>query len=61
MNSAIISDLFRDRGIHMEKKISNYETMKNDMADVFLKYDQNAMIQKFNTISIFVLYAGNTA
>ena len=48
MNSAIISDLFRDRGIHMEKKISNYETMKNDMADVFLKYDQNAMIQKFN-------------
>ena len=23
-----------------EKKISNYEKMKNDMADVFLKYDQ---------------------
>lgn len=52
--------------MEQQKKISNYETMKNDMADVFLKYDQNAMIQKFNLehdehISIFVLYAGNTA
>ena len=27
-----------------EKKISNYEKMKNDMADVFLKYDQEEMI-----------------
>ena len=34
--------------MEQQKKISNYETMKNEMADVFLKYDQNAMIQKFN-------------
>lgn len=26
---------------------SNYETMKNSMASVFLQYDQKAMIQKF--------------
>ena len=31
-----------------EKKISNYEKMKNDMADVFLKYDQEEMIRKFS-------------
>ncbi len=29
------------------EKISNYEKMKNDMADVFLKYDQEKMIRKF--------------
>ena len=26
---------------------SNYEKMKNDMAAVFLQYDQERMIQKF--------------
>lgn len=31
----------------MEQKISNYEKMKNSMADAFLQYDQERMIQKF--------------
>ena len=31
-----------------ENRISNYEKMKNDMANVFLKYDQEEMIQKFS-------------
>ena len=29
-------------------KISNYEKMKNQMAEEFLKYDQEKMIQKFS-------------
>ena len=28
--------------------ISNYEKMKNEMAGAFLKYDQEAMIRKFD-------------
>ena len=31
-----------------ENRMSNYEKMKNDMADVFLKYDQKEMIRKFS-------------
>ena len=34
--------------MEQQKKISNYEKMKNDMAGEFLRYDQNAMIHKFN-------------
>ncbi len=30
-----------------ENKISNYEKMKNNMAEVFLQYDQEKMAQKF--------------
>lgn len=29
----------------MEQRISNYEKMKNEMADAFLRYDQEEMIQ----------------
>lgn len=31
-----------------KQKISNYEKMKNSMAEVFLRYDQKTMIRKFN-------------
>ena len=45
-----------------EKRISNYEKMKNDMADVFLKYDQKEMIRKFSLESnqkyLFIHFAG---
>ncbi len=46
----------------VEKRISNYEKMKNDMADVFLKYDQEEMIRKFslefNQKYLFIHFAG---
>lgn len=31
----------------MEQRISNYEKMKNEMADAFLRYDQEEMIQRY--------------
>lgn len=31
----------------MEKRISNYEKMKDEMADGFLRYDQEEMIQRY--------------
>lgn len=31
----------------MKQRISNYEKMKNEMADAFLQYDQEKMIRKF--------------
>ena len=30
------------------ERISNYEKMKNEMANAFLKYDQEAVIRKFD-------------
>lgn len=33
--------------MEIKQRISNYEKMKNDMAGVFLQYDQEKMIQKF--------------
>ena len=45
-----------------ENRISNYEKMKNEMADVFLKYDQEEMIRKFSLESnqkyLFIHFAG---
>lgn len=31
----------------MEQRISNYEKMKNEMADAFLRYDQEEMIRRY--------------
>ena len=43
---------------------SNYEKMKNDMAAVFLKYDQDKMIRKFglqyDEDSIWIRFVGRT-
>ena len=43
---------------------SNYEKMKNDMAAVFLKYDQDKMIRKFDLQhdedSIWIRFVGRT-
>lgn len=50
------------RKMTAENRISNYEKMKNDMADVFLKYDQEEMIRKFSLESnqkyLFIHFAG---
>ena len=32
----------------VKTETSNYEKMKNDMAKVFLKYDRETMIKKFD-------------
>lgn len=35
-------------GISMGERFSNYEKMKNEMAGVFLRYDQEQMIRRFS-------------